>query len=681
VSTAGGTGRGEAMAQKVVVLGGGVAGLSAAHELVERGFDVEVYEALPIPGGKARSISVPGSGMLGPDGMRKDLPGEHGFRFFPRFYSHVTDTMKRIPFGPDRTVFDNLVDTTRVQLARFDRPPIDLICRSPRGLDDARVLLGDLDLIYQGELDVSHDEIAFFASRIWQILTSCRERRMDEYEKLGWWEFIGAAERSPGYQALLGHGITRSLVAAKADLASTKTIGDIFVQLLFDIAEPGPSSDRVLNGPTNDVWISPWLEYLRARGVRYHLDAPVTAITCAQGRIQDVTVCSGGASRKVASDYYVCALPVEDLVPLLTPSLVAADPSLANLRRLEQATAWMVGIQIFLTEDVDLAHGHTIYVDSPWALTSISQAQFWSGFDLSQYGNGRVKGIISVDISEWEQKGLNGKTAKECNLQELIREVWGQLKRSLNRGGAEVLKDEYFYHWFLDSDVQLREGAADTNEEPLLVNLVNTWALRPEAVTRIPNLFLAADYVRTYTDLATMEAANEAARRAVNGILKASGATAARCDVWKLHEPEILAPWRALDLVRYRQGLPWDDTLVKLGLAALNVGQEAVYAVERRAEARSDVLGAGGVELAAIKQLVYPLTGGASRGSSTELGQTVMALIQTAMQLVALRSAETEAAARGLTARAAATGAPAVAGAASQAAARSGRGKVRILSR
>src|SRR5262245_42715386 len=154
------------MAQKVVVLGGGVAGLSAAHELVERGFDVEVYEALPIPGGKARSISAPGSGMLGPNGMRKDLPGEHGFRFFPRFYSHVTDTMKRIPFGSDGTVFDNLVDTTRVQLARFDRPPIELICRSPRQLSDLRVLLDDVGLVYRGELDLSHDEIAFFASRV-----------------------------------------------------------------------------------------------------------------------------------------------------------------------------------------------------------------------------------------------------------------------------------------------------------------------------------------------------------------------------------------------------------------------------------------------------------------------------------------------------------------------------------
>jgi hypothetical protein len=43
--------------------------------------------------------------------------------------------------------------------------------------------------------------------------------------------------------------------------------------------------------------------------------------------------------------------------------------------------------------------------------------------------------------------------------------------------------------------------------------------------------------VQTYTDLATMEAANEAARRAVNAILEASGSDAEPCDVWKLRQP------------------------------------------------------------------------------------------------------------------------------------------------
>ena len=58
-------------------------------------------------------------------------------------------------------------------------------------------------------------------------------------------------------------------------------------------------------------------------------------------------------------------------------------------------------------------------------------------------------------------------------------------------------------------------------------------------MTRIPNFFLASDYVRTYTDLATMEAANEAARRAVNGILSARGSTQEPCAIWNLQEPEV----------------------------------------------------------------------------------------------------------------------------------------------
>ena len=634
-----------AMQKKVVILGGGVAGLSAAHELIERGFAVEVYEERLIPGGKARSVSYPYGGPEASTSEGKDLPGEHGFRFFPRFYKHVIDTMQRIPYEGDKAVSDNLVGTTRVEWARFDRSPIVLPSRFPRSLGDVKVILDDFPSFIDEALGISHEEMAFFASCIWRILTSCEERRLDEYEKIGWWDFIKAGEHSQPYRKYFGHGFTRSLVAAKAELASTKTVGDIHIQLLFDVLEPGPSSDRVLNGPTNDVWISPWLRHLTALGVKYHLGATATSIRCSDGLIKGVTIEKDGNAFEVQGDYYICALPVEDMAVLLTQDILDADPALAGIQQLARdSIAWMVGLQLYLTEDVPITHGHTIYIDSPWALTSISQAQFWPDVDLAQYADGKIRGIISVDISEWDAKGLNGKTARDCTWEEIKAEVWEQLKRSLNVGGVEVLKDSYLHAWYTEPDVYRTAGGRLRNEEPLLVNYINTWSLRPEAVTRIQNLFLASDYVRTYTDVATMEGANEAARRAVNGILDASGANAERCKLWKLHEPAIFAPWRAIDRVRYLRGLPWDDTLVNLGLSALGVSREVIALLGKKLLAGGESFNWSSAELAAnLERWVAPLGQSGSRmPGEGDLRESILTLVQNSVPAIAALLAEAQ---------------------------------------
>src|SRR6186997_74019 len=123
----------------VIVIGGGVAGMSTAHELVERGFSVRVFERQSLPGGKARSVAVPGTGTDG----RPDLPGEHGFRFFPRFYRHVIDTMRRIPVDGGRSAADNLVQASRDEIALDGKVPIVMTAWFPRSLADVRVMIGD----------------------------------------------------------------------------------------------------------------------------------------------------------------------------------------------------------------------------------------------------------------------------------------------------------------------------------------------------------------------------------------------------------------------------------------------------------------------------------------------------------------------------------------------------------
>jgi hypothetical protein len=265
------------------------------------------------------------------------------------------------------------------------------------------------------------------------------------------------------------------------------------------------------------------------------------------------------------------------MAPLVTPAMKALDPSLANLAPLSDSVQWMNGMQFYLTRDVPITHGHIIFVDSPWALTAVSQRQFWTEIDFAEWGDGSTRGILSVDVSQWDTPGFNGKSAFDCTRQEVADEIWLQLKCSLNVGGAELLRDEDLHYWFLDPDIMddpIHPGR-DTDVEPLLVNNTDTWRLRPEAATAIPNFVLASDYVRTYTDLATMEGANEAARRAVNAILERSGSDRPRCGVWNLHEPDALAPLRAYDRARYRAGLPWDDRFSRAVEAVLAYGQSA----------------------------------------------------------------------------------------------------------
>ena len=520
----------------VAVLGGGVAGLSAAQELAERDFDVAVYEANPRFGGKARS-------MPGPDrGAGPPLPAEHGFRFFPGFYRHLTDTMARIPYG-DRTVADNLVPATQM-LAAVAGDARTLDVDTPESLAEWRDALTE---VFGGDA-VPTDETAFFVNRLLQLLTSCERRREDELESTTWWEFIEAERMSPEYRKLLGYGLTQSLVAMRPQVSSARTIGRIYLQIFRGLFDPSIDADRVLNGPTSDVWIDPWVRYLDAMDVALYPNSPVERIHADGRRVTGVTV----DGHEVDADYYVAAVPVEVMSRLRTPELTRTVPSLSDLDGLR--TGWMNGLQFYLREDVPTAHGHGTYYDAPWALTSVSQRQFWSEFDVEACGDGEVSGVLSVNVSEWTEPGaVHGKPARECTREEFVEEVWAQLKAHLN-GERTVLEDDNLVDSFVDPAIEFGEDGVE-NDAPLLVNTVDSLQFRPGATTAAPNLLLASDYVRTHTDLASMEAANEAARRAVNAILDGEGVRSEDCAVWPLDEPTALAPLRRLDRTRYRLGL------------------------------------------------------------------------------------------------------------------------------
>jgi uncharacterized protein with NAD-binding domain and iron-sulfur cluster len=221
---------------------------------------------------------------------------------------------------------------------------------------------------------------------------------------------------------------------------------------------------------------------------------------------------------------------------------------------------WMNGIQLYLDGPLDLAAGHTIFVDSPFSLTSISQRQFWDEVDFGQLGDGTVQAILSVDISDWDTPcACHGRTAKQMTRAEIKDEVLAQVEEHLAASYPEQTMPKVL-DWFLDpAIVELpapmpQTGQRLENLEGLFINTTSSWQNRPEAVLRddagLANLYLASDYVRTSTDLATMEAANEAGRKAARGVLEQMGerkSVRRKVELFDFPEPWFFRAFRVAD--------------------------------------------------------------------------------------------------------------------------------------
>jgi hypothetical protein len=140
-----------------------------------------------------------------------------------------------------------------------------------------------------------------------------------------------------------------------------------------------------------------------------------------------------------------------------------------------------VGV-FYLKRDVPIVEGHLILCDSPWALTGVSQAQFWNQ-SLSRFGDGRVGGVLSIDISDWTSKGSHGKPAAESTALEIATEVWHQLRqhfpKELRDDDLIAPLDAQDSPWFLDPDIDADADALLTGFPTVVMD---TTAAVPTAV-------------------------------------------------------------------------------------------------------------------------------------------------------------------------------------------------------
>jgi 15-cis-phytoene desaturase len=540
-------------APSVAILGGGMGGLACAHELARAGLRVTVWEASGSLGGKARSQYVPGTGTEG----RRDLPGEHGFRFYPAFYRHTIATMREIhdPLSPSGTVAGNLVAAPEAAVA-LDGLGVIGTPRKPRTARDVwRAMAG----IYR--VGGTARDLGRYIGAHLKYLTACEERRDGEIEAQSWAQFIGADRPDTygdGFREVL-LACTRTMVAMDAERGSSRTVGRASSLLLADSFRR-TDVDRTMMGPTTECWLEPWEQQLRRWGVTFRPGQRVCRLDLSGRRITRAWARSAaGGEVPIDADMFVLAVPLEVAHRLVTPALADAEPALARLASVDIATtlSWMIGAQFFLAEDLPLCEGHLFFPRSPWSLTAISQGQFWNrgARGMTRYGDGRLRGILSVDVSSCFSPDADGvRVADERTRDGILRRVLAQLLDALDRPTARRL-ERAVYAAHLDDEVRVGPAGVE-NAARLLVHPPGSWHQRPGATLTLPNLFLAADYVQTSVDLASMEGANEAGRRAARGVLRACGLDDSRVKLFSFEALDRFGALKAIDRRLHRAGLP-----------------------------------------------------------------------------------------------------------------------------
>jgi hypothetical protein len=560
------------------------------------------------------------------------LPGEHGFRVFPGFYSHVFDTMKRTPIlgstpkstvgaaqersvtvnasrdkyvETGRTAYDNIRSTTKIILglrAQRDREgrarapgPFVGSLFAPASLEDVRKWLGAFfgktnptaGLDEPQGFGVTSRDMARCQVQILKYMTSCDARRK-EYEHMTWMEFLGGQEAFSEEFIEMMNEWPEALIAMDAKTVDARSQGSALIQFLLDGVRPAGFREGTLVGPTNEAWLDPWRLYLEAQGVEFihgelkgftKLSSDEGTVVWPEVACYEPRYLQEDGHPYLMPGYFVLALPVEearamakayvDLRPSLKKAGVLGD--LAQLDAFEIPTGkslnkprpdgplrHMVGIQYYFDEEIAWFDGHGYFPNSEWGLTAISQVRFWQ--DRPDWEHG-YRGVLSVIFSLTKEG--NPDTAWTSPPPDIAKRVWAQIKESFPNAPEPR-------YWHLDDNFQYDpKSGGYVNASPYLINLPGGWDGRPGRLRTDPTepdpgyavedgIVLAGTHMKTHMRLTTMEAANESARHAVNGILAVEDfARDAWCEIFPLEDREVddFMILKELDAELYSRGL------------------------------------------------------------------------------------------------------------------------------
>ena len=418
---------------EVLVLGGGLAGLSASLRLLQHGLQVTMVEKRPFLGGRAFSFRD------GKTGEEVDN-GQHVFMRCCRYYVDFLEAVGAL----DKAYFQPRL---RVEVVRNGRsgvlastPWLGRFHMVPSFLRYPHIGLGDKLLALYGLARVSLTDRLKHGEAL--DAESCYDwlKRHHQPERVidNLWELIVLPT------------LNDSVRDASADMALM-----VFQEGLLKKPE-----DAALGYPTVGLTSlngEPARRYIEDAGGRLALGKSVGAIRVEDGRVTGVELSDGQVAE---ADAYVSALPFDVLLDVLPPE-VSGNPFFKPASRLSSS---IVDIHLWYDRPV---------MDSPLAAFLDSPVQFVFNKSLIQGSNGRGQYLCISLSGAWDYV--------DRPKAELIEEFSAEMARLLPRAREATL----------ERSLVVKEKRATFRAAP------GAGKHRLPQATPLPNLFLAGEWTDT----------------------------------------------------------------------------------------------------------------------------------------------------------------------------------------
>lgn len=466
----------------VIIIGGGIAGLTAAHELIDEGYHVMLIERNDIVGGLARTYQ---------DAANKICPYEYSWRAYGKWYQNVYNIMKRIPYTESTSVYDKLVTLQGGPKTCNKKIPL-----------------------YENSFrQMPHKDIIKLLPTVVKYYSSSNQKNIDDLSGIGLREFIIKTGLSKTGEDLMGKIVGPYL---GFDYHNASLYDLLYAHEMISNNSSSLFNFSITSLPTNYIWFNKWTSLLISKGLDLRLNTQVIKLNFKNNKILSIHTHNKltGQNEIIKGQYYINCTGPEILKDFLYPFRLSLfykniKNVAANGRQIQLSIYYYINKKIYLQNKNTLAY----LPNTPWLLMVLPTGHIWGDKYLSKYCDSKIKEVISVGICEPYVKGiLIKKPWSKCNRKEIEIEAWYQLmndKDFINniciKGSINNIKIIDFKMW--DSFVY-KNGKIDTYE-PKWANNINTIQYRPNVACPIKNLFISGAYTNTSTCIYSMESAAE----------------------------------------------------------------------------------------------------------------------------------------------------------------------------